>query len=53
MTLAHRLEADLGAGKLSVDSPLGGALLGASAGDEVSFQTPKGEQKRLEVLAVS
>ena len=52
VTLVHRLEADLSAGKLSVESPIGDALLGAAEGDEVRFQTPRGEQKQLEVLQV-
>ena len=52
VTLVHRLEADLSAGKLSVESPIGDALLGAAEGDEITFQTPRGEQKQLEVLQV-
>jgi transcription elongation factor GreA len=52
VTLVHRLEADLSAGKLSVESPIGSALLGAGKGDEVSFATPRGGEKKLEVLAV-
>ena len=52
VTLVHRLEADLGAGKLSVESPIGEALLGAAKGDEISFETPRGDTKRLEVLSV-
>ena len=52
VTLVHRLEADLAAGKLSVESPIGTALMGASKGDEVTFQTPRGDAKRLEVLSV-
>ena len=53
VTLVHRLEADLAAGKLSVESPIGTALLGAAKGDEVSFETPRGGEKKLEVLSVS
>jgi transcription elongation factor GreA len=52
VTLVHRLEADLAAGKLSVESPIGTALLGAGEGDEVTFETPRGDAKRLEVLSV-
>lgn len=33
---------DPGSGAISIASPLGGALLGASAGDEVRFDTPAG-----------
>ena len=53
VTLVHQLEADLAAGKLSVESPIGVALLGAGEGDEVSFETPRGRTKRLTVLGVS
>ena len=52
VTIVHRLEADLAAGKLSAESPLGTALLGTSKGDEISFETPRGDAKRLEVLSV-
>ena len=38
-------------GKLSAESPVGRALLGASVGDEVTFETPNGE-KKLEILSV-
>jgi transcription elongation factor GreA len=51
VTLVHRLEASMAEGKLSAESPVGRALLGASTGDTVSFDTPGGE-KRLEVLSV-
>jgi transcription elongation factor GreA len=39
-------------GRLSVESPIGRALLGANAGDEVVAQTPSGPE-RLVVLHVS
>ena len=41
-TLVGTAEADPGAGRLSVASPVGRALLGARAGDEVAVQTPRG-----------
>ncbi len=50
-TLVHPLEADLGAGKLSVESPVAQGLLGARAGDTVTLTTPRGE-KQVEVLEV-
>ena len=53
VTLVHRLEADLAAGKLSVESPIGTALMGASEGDEVTFETPRGGEKKLEILSVA
>ena len=44
-------EADIRAGRLSVHSPLGRALIGARAGDDVTVDAPAGEQ-RYEVVAV-
>ena len=51
VTVVHRLEANLAEGKLSVESPVAQALIGASKGDQVSVSTPSGA-KTLEVLAV-
>jgi transcription elongation factor GreA len=41
-TLVGRSEADLANGKLSAESPVGGALLGRAPGDAVEVQTPRG-----------
>jgi transcription elongation factor GreA len=41
-TLVGSAEADLAAGRLSVASPVGRALLGKTVGDEVVVQTPRG-----------
>jgi transcription elongation factor GreA len=49
--LVHRLEASMAEGKLSAESPVGRALMGASKGDTVSFETPSGS-KKLEILSV-
>ena len=38
-------------GKLSAESPVGRALMGASKGDAVKFETPNGA-KSLEILSV-
>jgi transcription elongation factor GreA len=51
VTVVHPLEAVAGEGKVSSESPIGGALLGASAGQQVDTETPGGA-KRLEILAV-
>jgi transcription elongation factor GreA len=51
VTLVHRLEADLGQGKVSVDSPIAKALLGAGEGDTVTLETRRGA-KQLEILSV-
>ena len=52
VTLVHPLEADLSAGKISVDSPVAKALIGAGAGDTVSLETRSGE-KRLTILSIA
>ncbi len=44
-------EADIKAGKLSISSPIGRALIGKEAGDSVEVQTPGGV-KRYEILDV-
>jgi transcription elongation factor GreA len=50
-TLVSAAESDPAAGRLSIDSPLGRALAGARAGDEVAFDAPRG-RRRLEVVAL-
>lgn len=49
--LVGAIEADIGQGRLSVDAPVGRALLGASAGDALNVACPRGEL-RLEVISV-
>jgi transcription elongation factor GreA len=50
-TLVSAVDADAAQGRLSVESPVGQALLGASAGQTVQITTPRGPRS-LEVLAV-
>jgi transcription elongation factor GreA len=45
-------EADIGQGIISVDSPLGRALIGRSADDVVEVKTPNG-QREYEILEIS
>jgi transcription elongation factor GreB len=45
-------EADARAGRVSVQSPLGIALLGRRAGDQILFERPRGEVE-LRILSVS
>ena len=45
-------EADLAAGKLSVNSPIGKGLLGKSVGDIAEIQVPNGILK-FEILNIS
>ena len=51
-TLVAEQEADLKAGKISVNSPIGKGLLGKSAGEVVDIQVPNGTMK-LEILEIS
>jgi transcription elongation factor GreA len=51
VTLVHRLEAAAAEGKVSVESPVARALLGARAGQQVVLETPRGT-KQLEILEV-
>ncbi|MEX2599340.1 MAG: transcription elongation factor GreA [Dehalococcoidia bacterium] len=44
-TLVDSTEADPTAGKISVSSPVGKAVVGAQKGDEVCVQAPKGERR--------
>ena len=49
--LVGAIEADIGQGRLSIDAPVGRAVLGASAGDAVTVACPGGEL-RLEVVSI-
>ncbi len=51
-TLVSAIDADAASGKLSVESPVGQALLGARAGDVVEIPTPKGT-RTLEVVSIA
>jgi transcription elongation factor GreA len=52
VTVVHPLEASVPEGRISAESPVGKALLGAREGDRVSFETPRGE-KQLEIISVA
>ncbi len=51
-TLVHPLESSVAEAKISVDSPIGQALVGVRKGDRVQIETPGGS-KQLEILDVS
>ncbi|MCW5698929.1 MAG: transcription elongation factor GreA [Rhodospirillales bacterium] len=51
-TLVGTYEADASAGRLSVTSPLGRAMIGKGLGDEVEVSTPRGE-KTYEIIKIA
>lgn len=51
-TVVGSLESDPVAGKISQESPIGAALLGAKVGDTVEINTPNG-QRRCEITRIS
>jgi transcription elongation factor GreA len=51
-TLVSETEADLKAGKISINSPIGKGILGKSVGDKVEIQTPGG-MLNFEILDIS
>lgn len=51
-TLVGTYEADASAGRLSVTSPLGRALIGKALGDVVEVSTPRGE-KTYEIIKIA
>ena len=51
-TLVADGEADLAAGKISVNSPIGKGLLGKSVGDEAEIQVPNGVMK-FDIIEIS
>ncbi|MCX8112053.1 MAG: transcription elongation factor GreA [Bacteroidia bacterium] len=50
-TLVSAVDANVRAGKISVESPIGKALLGRSIGEEVEVQVPAGKM-RLKILEI-
>lgn len=52
VTLVYPKQADIADGRISVSTPIGAALIGLSAGQAISFETPSGELKSLTVLKV-
>jgi transcription elongation factor GreA len=51
-TLVSAVDADAAEGRVSVESPVAKALLGARTGDTVEIPTPK-RTRRLEILAIA
>jgi len=52
LTLVHPRDANIVAGRISVLTPVGAALLGLSEGDTTEVEVPSGEEKRLTVVRV-
>lgn len=53
VTLVLPTEADIGAGRISVLTPVGAALLGLSVGHEITFTPPNGLERSLRVLKIN
>ena len=53
ITLVYPDRADVTAGRISVLTRLGSALLGLSVGQEITWPMPRGRERRVRVLAVS
>jgi regulator of nucleoside diphosphate kinase len=52
VSLVYPNAADIDAGRISIATPIGAALIGLSAGQAMSFETPSGDLRSLTVLAV-
>jgi regulator of nucleoside diphosphate kinase len=52
VTLVYPKAANIEAGRISVLTPIGAALIGLSAGQTISFVTPSGERRSLTVVEV-
>lgn len=52
-TLAYPADADIGAGRISVLTPVGTALIGLRPGQSISWRTRTGRRQVLTVLAVT
>jgi regulator of nucleoside diphosphate kinase len=53
VTLVYPHEADVTAGKISVLTPIGAALIGLSVGQSIEWETNLGDRRSLTVLRVS
>jgi transcription elongation factor GreA len=52
-TIVGAAEADISVGRISNESPVGAALLGAKKGDTLDVDTPKGVQLEFTILKIS
>ena len=52
VTLVYPADADISAGRISVMTPVGAALIGLSSGQSIEWESPSGGLRSLTVLAV-
>jgi regulator of nucleoside diphosphate kinase len=52
VSLAYPHQADISAGKVSVLTPIGAALIGLSEGQSIEWQAPAGDKRSLTVLRI-
>ena len=52
VTIAYPAEADPSTGRISVLSPVGGALIGSTEGQEVELPLPHGQTRRIRIQSV-
>jgi regulator of nucleoside diphosphate kinase len=52
VTIVLPADANIAAGRVSVLTPIGAALIGLKAGASIGWETREGEERRLSVLAV-
>ena len=52
VTLVYPEDADVSAGKISVLTPIGAALIGLSPGQSIEWETPAGDSRSLTVISV-
>lgn len=52
ITLVYPKEANISAGKVSVMTPIGAALIGMAAGNSITYYTPGGGAQTLTVISV-
>lgn len=51
-TLCYPKDADVAQGRISILAPVGSALLGLRAGDEIDWPLPSGETRSLQIMSV-